>query len=452
MIGYLPMDFQNQALVSDLYELTMLQAYTGLDMDQEAVFSLFVRKLPQNRNYLLACGLDDILDLVQDMRFSSSALAYLKSLKLFQPEFLDWLREFRFTGSIFALEEGTPIFSQEPILEVAAPIGQAQLLETLILNQIHLQTMIASKASRVVAAARDRRVVDFGLRRMHGIDAGLKAARAMYIAGIQATSNVHAGYTYSLPLSGTMAHSFIQAHEKERQAFRDFCRFFPESVLLVDTYDTLQGVQEVINLAQDLGPDFKVRGIRLDSGDLVRLAFQSRQMLDSAGLQDLHIFASGSLDEYKIKDILFQGAPIDGFGVGTQMGISQDAPYLDMVYKLTSYAGEGRLKKSTGKKTLPWQKQIFRQSNENGYSQDILATWQESYPGEPLLRQVMQGGSRLEPKRSLDELRERTRAKISLLPTKLQDLDPARQEYPIQISDFLHSEQKRLQQMEHSPA
>ncbi|MGM0423928.1 MAG: nicotinate phosphoribosyltransferase [Thermodesulfobacteriota bacterium] len=444
------MDFQDQALVTDLYELTMLQAYTGLNMEQEAVFSLFVRKLPRNRNYLVACGLDDVLDLVQELSFSTSALDYLQSLDLFQPDFLRWLQDFRFTGTIFAVEEGTPIFSQEPLLEVVAPIGQGQLLETLLLNQIHLQTMIASKACRVVKAARDRRVVDFGLRRMHGIDAGLKAARAMYISGVQSTSNVQAGYVYGLPLSGTMAHSFIQAHEQEREAFKGFCRFFPDSVLLVDTYDTLQGVREVINLARDLGTEFRVRGIRLDSGDLVKLSSQARQMLDSAGLQGMHIFASGSLDEHKIQELLSQDAPIDGFGVGTQVGVSQDSPYLDMVYKLTSYAGQGRLKKSTGKETLPWQKQIFRQDGDNGYSRDVLAAWQESHPGEQLLQKVVQEGSRLAPRRSLKELQERTRAKISLLPRGIQSLKPAEQVYPVRISDFLQSELQRLQEVEHN--
>ncbi|MFW6177885.1 MAG: nicotinate phosphoribosyltransferase, partial [Desulfohalobiaceae bacterium] len=408
------MEFKDQSLVTDLYELTMLQACTGLDMHQEAVFSLFVRKLPESRNYLLACGLDDILDLVQELHFSPAALKYLQGLNLFQADFLDWLRDFRFTGSIYALEEGTPVFSQEPLLEVVAPIGQAQLLETLILNQAHLQTMIASKASRVVSAARGRRVVDFGLRRMHGIDAGLKSARAMYTSGVQATSNVHAGYVYDLPLSGTMAHSFIQAHEREREAFKGFCRFFPETVLLVDTYDTLQGVQQVIDLALELGPQCKVRGIRLDSGDLVKLSCKARQMLDEAGLSQISIFASGSLDEHRIQDLLAQGAPIDGFGVGTKMGISEDAPYLDMVYKLTSYAGQGRLKKSTGKKTLPWQKQLFRQQGAQGYSQDILAAWQESHPGEKLLKLVMQDGKRLQPRRSLQELQESTLAKLEL--------------------------------------
>jgi nicotinate phosphoribosyltransferase len=286
---------------------------------------------------------------------------------------------------------------------------------------------------------------------MHGIDAGIKAARAMYISGVQSTSNVQAGYVYGLPLSGTMAHSFIQAHAQEREAFKGFCRFFPETVLLVDTYDTLQGVQEVINLAQELGSKCKVRGIRLDSGDLVSLSFKARQMLDSAGLRDVQIFASGSLDEHKIQGILDQKAPIDGFGVGTQMGVSQDAPYLDMVYKLTSYAAQGRLKKSTGKKTLPWQKQIFRQQSQEGYSQDTLAAWQESsHPGEPLLQQVMQEGSRLGPRRSLNELQQKTRAKISSLPREIQGLEPARQAYPVRISEFLQTEQQRLQQEEHS--
>src|SRR5918992_1460795 len=285
------------ALLTDLYQLTMVQAYWREHLHDEAVFSLFVRRLPPRRNFLLACGLDDALGYLESYRFTATDLDYLAGRPEFQRPFIEWLAGFRFQGEVRAVPEGTPVFANEPILEVIAPLPQAQLMETLVLNQVHLQTMLASKAARVVLAARGRTVVDFGMRRMHGTDAALKGARAFYVAGVAATSNVLAGQVYGIPIAGTMAHSYIQVHHSELEAFRGFSAVYPETVLLVDTYDTLEGVRRVIRLAGELGDGFRVRAVRLDSGDLAALAFESRALLDQAGLQRVEIFASGGLDE-----------------------------------------------------------------------------------------------------------------------------------------------------------
>jgi nicotinate phosphoribosyltransferase len=435
----------NIALFTDLYELTMLQAYWASSMDHEAVFSLFVRKLPAHRNFLLACGLEDVLAYLEELHFPQEALDYLHEQGIFREEFLHWLSDFRFQGHVFALPEGTACFANEPLLEVMAPIGQAQLLETFLINQYHLQTMAASKAARIVLAAQGKRIIDFGLRRIHGIDAGLKSARSFCIAGVQATSNVLAGAMYGIPISGTMAHSFIQAHDNEYDAFKDFARAFPQTVLLVDTFDSLQGTRKVIRLAAELGTGFQIRGIRIDSSDLKALAFDLRRELDDAGMHGVNIFASGSLDEHVIQDLIESRVPIDGFGVGTKMGVSNDAPYLDMVYKLASYAGKGRMKTSPGKSTLPHQKQVFRQEGETEYIQDILAAFSETHPGRPLLRQVMHNGERLPAGREmLSEIKDRAQNELALLPPALRSLSPAQKAYPVQISPYLDHESARI--------
>ena len=288
-------DEQNVALLTDLYELTMAQAYWRDGMNEPAVFSLFVRTLPRVRNYLLACGVADALALLEDFRFTQDSLEYLEGTGRFAREFLDWLGGLRFTGSVHAVPDGTPVFGNEPILEVEAPIIEAQIVETILMNQVQIQTLLASKAARVVRAADGRRVVDFGLRRAQGADAGLKGARAFWVAGVDATSNVLAGKVYGMPISGTMAHSYVQSFDHELDAFRAFARVYPETILLVDTYDTLEGVRHVVELARELGDDFKVRAIRLDSGDLAELAFRAREILDAAGLERVEIIASGGL-------------------------------------------------------------------------------------------------------------------------------------------------------------
>jgi nicotinate phosphoribosyltransferase len=432
-------------LFTDLYELTMLQAYLEEDLTEDAVFSLFVRRLPKRRNFLIACGLGTVLDYLEDLHFSDGDIAYLASLERFSDRFLEWLRQFRFTGEVHAVAEGTPVFANEPILEVTAPLPQAQLVETFVMNQIHLQTVLASKAQRVVSAAQGRPVVDFGPRRMHGIDAALKAARAFHVAGVAATSNVLAGKHYGVPVAGTMAHSYIQAHGDEAAAFRAFASLYPDTVLLVDTYDTLAGVRKVIDLAGVLGDDFDVRAIRLDSGDLAQLARQSRKLLDDAGLHRVEIFASGGLDEHEIARLLQSGAPIDGFGVGTCMGVSKDAPALDIAYKLCEYAGQGRLKLSTGKPVLPGRKQVFRVCEGAHAVRDVIARVGQELPGRPLLKPVMRGGKRLAAAAvELDGARDHAREEIARLPDRIGAITPADPPYPVEVSPALLAYQRQV--------
>lgn len=418
------------ALFTDLYELTMLQAYFEEGMNEDAVFSLYVRRLPSRRNFLLACGLDTVLGYLETLRFSAEDIAYLASLGTFSDRFLDWLRDLRFTGDVHAVAEGLPVFANEPILELTAPLPQAQLVETFVMNQIHLQTVLASKALRVVTAAQGRPVVDFGPRRMHGVDAALKASRAFHIAGVAATSNVLAGKHYGVPVTGTMAHSYIQAYGDEAAAFRAFARLYPETVLLVDTYETLDGIRKVIDLARELGERFKIRAVRLDSGDLGELARTSRRLLNEAGLQGVEIFASGGLDEDRIAALLSAGAPIDGFGVGTRMGVSSDDPDLDIAYKLCEYAGKGRLKLSAGKPILPGRKQVFRIAENGADVRDVIARAGEDLPGRPLLAPVMRGGRRLPAgKVDLDSAREHAREQVARLPDQVRALAPAEPPY-----------------------
>ena len=435
-------DDSNVALLTDLYELTMLQAYVEEDMHAEAVFSLFVRRLPQQRNYLLACGLDSVLDYLEKLTFTADSIDYLASLNRFSDRFLAWLADFRFQGDVFGVPEGTPVFANEPILEVQASIPQAQLIETFVMNQIHLQTVLASKAARVMTAAQGRNVIDFGPRRIHGTDAALKAARAFHIAGLTATANVLAGKIYGVPLAGTMAHSFIQACDTELDALRAFTRLYPHTVLLVDTYDTLAGVKKVIALARELGEDFHVQAVRLDSGDMADLAFKARALLDAAGLQTVEIFASGGLDEDRIAALVAQGAPINGFGVGSALGVSQDAPVLDIAYKLCAYAGRGRLKLSAGKPILPGRKQVFRVEDTGSAKYDVIARDGENLPGRPLLQPVMRGGQRLpQGQINLSAIRQYAHEQLSRLPDAIQALPPATPPYPVQVSQELQAYQ-----------
>lgn len=439
-------DDANAALLTDLYQLTMLQAYWREEMSRPAKFSLFFRRLPPARNYLLACGLEDVLRYLETLRFGAGSLGYLATFDEFTPAFLDWLGELRFTGDVHAVPEGTPLFPNEPILEVVAPLPEAQIIESFVMNQVHHQTVVASKGARVVAAAAGRAVVDFGLRRMHGTDAGVKAARAFHIAGVAATSNVLAGKVYGLPVTGTMAHSYVQAHDVEMEAFRGFAELYPETVLLVDTYDTLEGVEKVIALAGELGEDFQVRAIRLDSGDLAALAREFRRRLDRAGLEGVGIFASGGLDEHRIARLVAEDAPIDGFGVGTGMGVSRDAPDFDIAYKMTSYDGTGRLKLSPGKPILPGRKQVFRREQEGRAIGDVLARASEepAAGGRPLLRPVMNAGERLDAGRvDLEASRERARREIALLPAAVRSLSPS-DPYPVAVSAGLEEYRRRV--------
>jgi len=345
------------------------------------------------------------------------------------------LAALRFTGDVHAVPEGTPVFANEPILEITAPIAEAQVVESFVMNQVHLQTVLASKAARVVAAAQGRQVVDFGFRRSHGIDAGLKGARAFHIAGVHATSNVAAGQAYGLTTAGTLAHSFIQAHDDEYEAFRAFARLYPDTILLVDTCDTLAGVQKVVKLGRELGRDFRVSAIRLDSGDLLELSIAARCILDDGGLRSVGIFASGNLNEDEIARLLAGGAPIDGFGVGTEMSVSRDAPSADIVYKLVEYAGHGRTKLSFAKTVLPGPKQVFR-VEEDGFAQyDVIGRRDDLSHGRALLEPVMAGGVRLPRGRAtLDEARLRATAELERLPSRMRAIQPADPPYRVEIS------------------
>jgi nicotinate phosphoribosyltransferase len=413
----------------------MVQAYWLERLHDEAVFSLFVRRLPTGRNFLLACGLDDALQYLENVRFTQDELDYLRGRPEFQESFVRWLADFRFRGEVRAVPEGTPVFAGESILEVAAPLAEAQLAETLVLNQVHLQTALASKAARVVLAARGRTVVDFGMRRMHGTDAALKGARAFFIAGVSATSNILAGRVYGIPIAGTMAHSYIQVHASELDAFRAFSAIYPGTTLLVDTYDTLEGVRRVVRLAEEQGPDFRVGAVRLDSGDLGTLSREARALLDGAGLGQVRIFASGGLDDNEVARLVDQAAPIDAFGVGTAMGVSADAPALDMVYKLTQYAGSGRIKLSAGKAVLPGPKQIFREEANGTTMRDVIACASEERPGQALLAPVMQHGRRLLAEMvTLEHAREYAAEQLARLPPGVRGLAAANPPYPVEVS------------------
>jgi nicotinate phosphoribosyltransferase len=435
----------NAALFTDLYELNMLQSYFDEGMNDVAVFDLFIRRLPPNRNYLVACGLEHVLHYLESLVFPDEAVEYLRSIKHFSSAFLESLRQLHFTGDVYAVPEGTLIYANEPLIEIVAPLPQAQLIETFVMNQIQLATMAASKASRVVHAAGDRSVVDFGARRMHGADAGIKEPRAFYIAGVDSTSNVLAGQIWGIPVSGTMAHSYVLAFDNEMDAFRQFARAYPAAILLIDTYGVEQGLENVIQLAKELGSEFRSSGVRLDSGDLAKHARDVRGKLDAAGLQQVKIFASSSLEEYEIQRLVSAGAPIDGFGVGTHLGTSSDAPFLDSAYKLTEYAGKPKMKLSESKATLPGRKQIFRERVAGQAIRDVVALMGEkAVAGDPLLVKVMENGRRTRPSEHLEVSRRRCRAELDALPEELLSLEKASRSYPIELSQGLREAQAAL--------
>ncbi|XKE44755.1 nicotinate phosphoribosyltransferase [Halomonas organivorans] len=433
------------ALLTDLYQLTMTQAYWRERMDDTATFSLFFRRLPAERRFMLACGQQHAAERVSRLRFTDEALGRLAEVDVLERGFLDWLADWRFEGDIWALPEGTPVFANEPLLEVDAPIAQAQLLESLILNLVQLETVLASKAVRIVMAARDRPVVDFGMRRMHGVDAAVRGVRAYRTAGLAGTSNVLGGLRHDLALNGTMAHSYVLAHDREREAFRAFARQYPGTTLLVDTHDTLEGVRQVIDLLGD-EPELGVAAIRLDSGDLGELARGARALLDEAGHDDIKIVASSGLDEYAIDALLADGAPIDGFGVGTQMGVAADAPVIDLSYKLVEYAGTPRVKHSQGKVNLPGRKQVYRCCDAAGrFTGDIIAGRDEAVEnGRTLLAPcVLQGQPVPEALAQAEAARERVPEALGRLPASLRRLSPGESDYPVSLSPGLEREVER---------
>ncbi|MBW2019991.1 MAG: nicotinate phosphoribosyltransferase [Deltaproteobacteria bacterium] len=424
-------------LLTDLYELTMAASYLENHMANSATFSLFIRKYPPNRAYFVAAGLEDFLEYAANFHFSENDLAYLDNTTMFSPDFLHYLKNMRFTGTIRALPEGEIFFKDEPILEVTAPIIEAQILETFAINTINLQSMIATKAARCIHAAAGRRLVDFSLRRTQGIDAGLKVARSSYIAGFVATSNVLAGKRYGIPISGTMAHSYISSFGDEIEAFRAFARLFPEkAVFLIDTYDTIAGARKAAIVGQEMAKKgHKLLGVRLDSGDMAGSSQQVRKILDEAGLNDTEIFASSSFDEYKIARTLKEGAKIDAFGVGTRMGVSADAPYFDIAYKLVQYGERPIMKFSTGKTNLAGKKQIFRRTDGQGrFVEDMIGTADETVEeARPLLEPMMENGKLLKTHPSLEEIRERFAKNFQALHEKYKALDGA-PSYPVKLS------------------
>ncbi len=414
------------ALLTDLYQLTMLQGYHDCGMDETAVFEFFVRRLPPERGFLIAAGLEQALQFLENLKFSRSELEWLQKTGRFGDRFIASLESLRFTGDVHAMREGTIFFPNEPILRITAPIAQAQLVETRLINLLHFQTLIASKAARMVLAAPKKMLVDFGLRRAHGAEAGLLAARASFIAGFSGTATVEAGKEYDIPLFGTMAHSFVQAHDDEELAFEHFARAQPENaVLLIDTYDTEAAASKVVSLANRLKCcGIRIKGVRIDSGDLALHATQVRRILDEGGLNHATIFASGDLDEYRLGGMLAGGAPIDGFGIGTRMDTSSDRPYLDCAYKLVEYSGKPRRKRSEGKQTWPGRKQVYRSFDAAGrFEQDILTIEGDAHPGEPLIRQVMLGGRRLASAMPLAEIRAHAAWNLERLPASLRDLE-----------------------------
>jgi nicotinate phosphoribosyltransferase len=421
----------------------MLQTYYEHGMTDTAVFELFFRRPPRGaRNFLIAAGLEQALELLEQLHFDADELAWLTQTRRFTSQFIDQLAALRFTGEVHALPEGTAFFPDEPLIRVTAPLPQAQLVESRLMNILHYQTLIASKAVRAVLRAPGKLLVDFGMRRAHGAEAALYAARATYLAGFSGSSTVLAGQRYGVPVFGTMAHSFIQAHDSESQAFERFARSHPAgATLLIDTYDTEGAARKLAQLAPRLAAaGIRVRAVRLDSGDLADHALKVRRILDEAGLHEVQIFASSGLDEFALHDLLaVKQAPIDGFGIGSAMDTSQDVPSLDCAYKLEEYAGQARRKRSEGKATWPGRKQVYRRFAGSGeMTQDTLAVEGEACEGEPQLRLVMQAGRRVAGLPSLGQVREHCREQLERLPPALRELAPAAP-YPVIVSDGLRA-------------
>ena len=436
---------ENMGLFTDLYELTMCASYFDNKKFEPATFDVFIRRLPPNRFYFMFAGLEQVLSYLENVKFTDEQIAYLRK-QGFDERFLAFLRTFKFTGDVYAVPEGSIVFPNEPLIRVTAPIIEAQLIETFLLNTINVQTMIATKASRVVQAAKGKSIIEFGLRREHGVDAGMKVARSSYIAGCQGTSNVLAGMAYDIPVFGTMAHSFIMSYEREIDAFRAFAKTFPaKSTLLIDTYDYRAGSKKAAVVAKELEKKgFKLVGVRLDSGDLAETSQKVRSLLDAEGLDYVIIFASGDLDEYKISELQIKRAKIDAFGVGTKMGTSADYPYIDVIYKLCeTMNSKGKfspiMKLSKDKNTLPGRKQVYRVTDEKGnYVKDIIALANEPPKGEPLLLKVMENGKLTYDQPSLKDIRDAAAANIAKLPAKYKQLTDAPQ-YPVELSQALEN-------------
>ncbi len=412
------MDFLG--LCTDLYELTMAQSYLENNKKGKAVFSLFVRDLPEKRNFLVCCGLETLLEYLSRFRFGDKELTYLKSLNIFSSSFLDFLKEYEFKGNLYAVPEGRVVFQNEPLVQIEGSLPEVQILETLVINTIHFQTLIASKAVRSYLVAKGKSLVDFGFRRSHELQAGIYAARASYIAGFAGTSNLEAGRRFKIPVFGTVAHSYIMVFDKEEEAFEAFARSFPRNaVFLLDTYDTLSAAKKAVQLAKK---GISLVGVRLDSGDIAKLSKQVRSILDSAGLKKVKIIVSGGVDEYSIKEWLSENCPIDAFGVGTKFITSADAPYLDIAYKLVEYDGKPKVKTSPGKATFPYKRQIYRYYKEGVMHRDEVVPYTTRNKGEALIKEILKEGSLSVKMPSLKEIRETLMKDLEKLPPSLKSL------------------------------
>ena len=433
-------------LFTDLYELTMAASYFAHHVFDTATFSLYIRDVYATRNFFVAAGLDQVLDELASFRFSDPDISYLHSTGRFSKHFLDYLRQLRFTGDVYAMPEGMVFFANEPVMEVTAPIVEAQLIETFVLNTIGFQTMIASKAARCFHAAEGRPLIDFSLRRTQGQDAGIKVARSTFIAGFAATSNVLAGKIYGIPISGTMAHSYVSAFDKELDAFFAYADTFPDhSIFLIDTYDSVEGARHAAAVAKEMQKKgHTLIGVRLDSGDMAGLSREVRKIFDDAGLYDVKIFASSGFDEFKIAKVISEGALIDAFGVGTKVGVSADAPFVDVVYKMVRFKGRDVRKLSPGKVTLAGEKQVFRKSDQNGrYSEDIIGQRDEIIAeGKPLLEKVMGNGKILRSHPQLQMLQEKFKENFAALDDRYKSIQD-HNAYPVKLSRRIQDLQKR---------
>ncbi len=452
---YLPAPAGELGLLTDLYELTMAQSYFAEGMDGEATFSLYVREYPPDRGYLIAAGVDDALDCLAALSFNADSVDYLRDTGIFTEDFLEYLGDFHFTGCVRAMPEGRLFFADEPALEVSGPIIAAQLAETIVINQIQYQSLLATKSARCVQAAQGRPIADFAARRTHGGEAALRMARVSYIAGFGATSNVLAARRYGIPPTGTMAHSYITSFDDEADAFRAYSRMFPDrSILLLDTYDTINAAHTAVNVAREMeAQGNRLTGVRLDSGDFYALSRQVRRILDDAGLDYVRIVASGGLDEYALERLVQGGAPIDMFGVGTRVGVSADAPSCDMVYKMVGYNGRPVMKLSAGKASLPGAKQVFRRYDSDGVmAGDVIGLdGEEVGDCEPLLDTVMIDGDRLKPPESISDARQRVARGLDALPEEYKSLrSPAR--YTVSISAGLERLEGRIRKEIATPA
>jgi len=434
-------------LFTDLYELTMAASYFAHNVFDTATFSLFIRDVYATRNYFVAAGLEQVLDELAAFQFSDQDISYLQSTGRFSEQFLNYLAQLRFTGEVYAMPEGTVFFANEPVMEVTAPIVEAQLIETFVLNTIGFQTMIASKAARCFHTAAGRPLIDFSLRRTQGQDAGIKVARSTFIAGFTATSNVLAGKIYGIPISGTMAHSYVSAFDNELDAFFAYADTFPDhSIFLIDTYDSIEGARHAAAVAKEMQKKgHTLIGVRLDSGDMVSLSREVRKIFDTAGLYDVKIYASSGFDEFKIAKVISEGAAIDAFGVGTKVGVSADAPFVDVVYKMVRFKGRDVKKLSPGKVTLAGEKQVFRKSDQNGrYLEDIIGQRNEIISeGKPLLEKVMENGHLLRPHPQLQMLQEKFKENFASLDDGYKSIQDHKA-YPVKLSTRLKNLQERV--------